>query len=63
MNGVFKHKYMVDAKAYTAVVDFVNSELHIYGRSFSKKFPLDDYTYFEGNMKDFVAHHVRQGEK
>jgi hypothetical protein len=59
MLGVHKETYKIDGKEYTAVIDFVNDGVHIYGRSCSQRFHLDVYENFEGNMEEFVTKHTQ----
>jgi len=58
MFNVAKEVYLIDGKPFTAVVDFINDTIHIYGGQFSFKCPMDDYLDFEGCMKDFVTHKI-----
>ena len=61
MLGAHKEEYKIDDKLYTASANFVSDRLEIYGQGgFRYSCSLDEYTDFEGNMKDFINSKVKE---
>ena len=54
--------YNIKGSPYSVVVDFNAGSGRIFGRSMNKPFTLDEYVAFKGNMKDFITHHITNGE-
>jgi len=54
--NVHKESYLIEGVNVTVVADFLNENIYIHNDSYrsSVKFPLDEYTEFEGNAKDFA---------
>ena len=60
MKNFFIHKetYNINGKNYEAEAHFNTNKLYLRGTHTFLKFPLDEYTEFHGNMRDFVKSKV-----
>ena len=56
--NVHKETYKINGEFFTVIADFLKDVLFIKWKTGSMKFPLDDYTNFEGNMETFVKSKV-----
>ena len=53
--NLHKETYTIDGKQCTCVANFANNTLRITARGFNREYSLDDYTNFDGNMRDFAS--------
>lgn len=52
--GVHRERYTVNGQPCEAVADFANDRVTMRRRGMSVTVPMDKYTNFVGNMRDFV---------
>lgn len=50
-----RERYTINKQPVDTIANFLNETVTIHTRGFSKTFPLEDYTNFEGDMKSFAT--------
>jgi len=52
--------YTINNERVHTIANFMDNTVTIHARNFSKTYSLEDYTNFNGDMKDFITHKINE---
>jgi hypothetical protein len=52
--------YKIRGEEVRVVGDYVSQLVYMHARGFSKTYPMSEYNYFNGDMKDFVISKLKE---